>query len=202
MSPLEASSAMEFSNSLEDRTAYLAWLSHGAELARTLKGERAKHADVIWCLLTEALDMLDRTPDQEKRWLTSGFRSGGWNMVGLTRAELYELERIRVLSAMKPYDGTTGYSPQRNDLERAMGVLAWLRACNKARQPQRLTKAAIALARGGDIEVVYRLYNPTKKFDRRTVYEVRTRAVGYILSALKAIGIVPGSDLTFEEQHG
>ena len=64
---------------------------------------------------------------------------------------------------MKPFDGKTKYAPQRDDVDRALGVLAWMRWCNAARLPERLTKAAIALARGGDQELVHRLYCPTRK---------------------------------------
>jgi len=191
--------ASQFSR--EDRDRFLGWLGHGAGLAWELKKEQARHSDVIWSLLVEAVDLLDRTPDQEKRWLTSGTRSGGWNMVGLTPQELKEIEKLRTLSAMKPYDGTAKYAPQRNDLERALGVLEWLRWCNGTRNSQRLVKAAIALARGGDTEAVHRIYHPNKnKRDRRTIYEIRTRVTGYILSGLrKDCGIVPGEWLSFQE---
>ena len=52
-----------------------------------------RHTDVIWQLLVEAVEVIDKTPDQERRWLTSGQRSGGWNMVGMSRAELVEIEQ-------------------------------------------------------------------------------------------------------------
>jgi hypothetical protein len=193
---------MTNSSSLEDRTMVLGWLAHGSELAFDLKGDRAKHSDVIWQLIVEAVEIIDKTPDQERRWLTSGNRSGGWNMIGMSRADLIEIERIRLLSAMKPYDGQTKYAPQRNDVERALGVLAWMRWCNVARLPQRLTKAAIALARGGDHELVHRLYCPTRKPNRQNINEIKTRTVGFILTGLKKeLGIVPEAGLSFEEQH-
>jgi hypothetical protein len=193
---------MTNSSSLEDRTMVLGWLAHGSELAFDLKGDRAKHSDVIWQLIVEAVEIIDKTPDQERGWLTSGNRSGGWNMIGMSRADLIEIERIRLLSAMKPYDGQTKYAPQRNDVERALGVLAWMRWCNVARLPQRLTKAAIALARGGDHELVHRLYCPTRKPNRQNINEIKTRTVGFILTGLKKeLGIVPAAGLSFEEQH-
>ncbi|MEY9138591.1 hypothetical protein ABIE79_010119 [Bradyrhizobium diazoefficiens] len=193
---------MSTSSSPEERTTILSWLTHGGELAAGLKGDRAKHSDVIWQLLVEAVEVIDKTPDQERRWLTSGNRSGGWNMIGMSRAELFEIERIRLLSAMKPYDGQAKYTPQRNDVERALGVLSWMRWCNAARLPDRLAKAAIALARTGDSEIVHRLYCPTRKPNRQNVTEIRTRTVGFILTGLKNhFGIVPAAGITFEETH-
>lgn len=191
---------MTTSSSLEDRNKALSWLTHGGELAVALKGDRAKHNDVIWQLLVEAVEAIDKTPDQERRWLTSGQRSGGWNMIGMTRDDLTEIERNRLLSAMKPYDGETKYSPQRNDVERAMGVLHWMRWCNSARMPERLRKAAIALARGGDKLLVHKLYCPTRKPNRQNIGEIRIRTVGYIMTGLKSdLGIVPVGDISFVE---
>ena len=136
----------------------LDWLSHGEELAYSFKGDMPRHSDVIWQLLIQAVEVIDKQPDQERRWLTSGNRSG-WNAPGLSRADLIALERLRVLSAMKPFDdGATRYLPQRDDEERALGVLAWMRWINAAKSGDRLSRAAIELARGGDTEAVARLY--------------------------------------------
>jgi hypothetical protein len=180
----------------------LSWLAHGGELAVALKGEHARHIDVIWQLLVEAVEVIDKTPDQERRWLTSGQRSGGWNVIGMSRAELVEIERIRLLSAMKPFDGSTKVSPQRDDVDRALGILGWMRFCNTARLPDRLTKAAIALARGGEQEVVHRLYCPTRRPHRQNIYEIRTRTFGFITTGLKnSLGIVPGDGITFKEAY-
>lgn len=192
---------MTNSSPLETRTQALGWLSHGGELAVELKGERAKHSDVIWQLLVEAIEVIDKTPDQERRWLTSGQRSGGWNMIGMSRAELVEIERLRLFSSMKPFDGKTKTAPQRDDVDRALGILEWMRWCNAARLPERLTKAAIALARGGDEELVHKLYCPTRKSrDRQAVYEIRTRTVGFILTGLKKdLCIVPADGISFKE---
>jgi hypothetical protein len=194
---------MTSSSTLEARTQALGWLSHGGELAVELKGERAKHSDVIWQLLVEAIEVIDKTPDQERRWLTSGQRSGSWNMIGMSRAELIEIERLRLFSAMKPFDGATKTAPQRDDVDRALGVLAWMRWCNAARLPDRLTKAAIALARGGDNELVAKNYCPTRKSrDQQVAYEVRTRTVGFIRTGLKKdLCIVPADGISFKEIH-
>jgi hypothetical protein len=191
---------MMTSSSLEDRINAMSWLNHGVELAVALKGDRAQHKDAIWQLLVEAVEVIDKTPDNERRWLTSGNRSGGWNMIGMTAADLKEIERLRLFSAMKPYDGATKYAPQRNDVDRAIGILDWLRWCSSARMADRLTKAAVALARGGDQEIVHRLYCPTRKPHRQNVHEIRTRTVGFILAGLKKdLGIVPDQSLTFKE---
>lgn len=123
-------------------------------------------------------------------------------MIGMSRGELIEIERIRLLSAMKPFDGQTKTAPQRDDLDRALGVLDWMRWCNAARLPDRLSKAAIALARGGDQELVHRLYCPTRKPNRQNIGEIRTRTIGYILTGLKNdLGIVPSDGITFKEAH-
>jgi hypothetical protein len=193
---------MTTSSSLEDRINTLSWLTHGGELAVALKGDLAKHSDVIWQLLVEAVEVIDKSPDNERRWLTSGNRSGGWNMIGMTRQDLLDIERIRLLSAMKPYDGQTKYSPQRNDVDRALGVLNWLRWCNSARLPDRLTKAAVALARGGDHDLVHKLYCPTRKPNRQNVSEIRTRTIGYIQTGLKKdLGIIPAAGVSFLETY-
>src|SRR4051794_37012105 len=103
-----------------DLAGALRWLNHGSELAYNLKGTKAKHSDVICQLLVEAVEVIDKTPDNERRWLTSGQRSG-WNAPGLLRADLIALERVRILSAMKPFDDAeTRYLPQRDDDERAL----------------------------------------------------------------------------------
>ncbi|MGX1364100.1 hypothetical protein [Bradyrhizobium elkanii] len=192
---------MTNSSPLEARIQALSWLAHGGELAWALKGEKTRHSDVIWQLLVEAVEVIDKTPDQERRWLTSGQRSGGWNMIGMSHAELVEIERIRLFSSMKPFDGAAKYSPQRNDTDRALGVLDWMRWCNAARLSDRLTKAAIALARGGDSELVHKLYCPTRKsHDRQTVYEIRTRTTGFIMAGLKRdLCIVPSDGISFKE---
>jgi hypothetical protein len=188
------------SSSHEARTQAIGWLTHGGELAVELKSDKAKHSDVIWQLLVEAVESIDKTPDNERRWLTSGNRSGGWNMIGMTRADLIEIERIRLLSAMKPFDGQTKTAPQRNDVDRALGVLAWMRWCNVARLPERLTKAAVALARGGDRELVHKLYCPTRKPNRQNVSEIKTRTVGFIMTGLKNdLLIVPSHGVTWRE---
>jgi hypothetical protein len=195
---------MTISSRLEDRTLALGWLAHGGELAVALRGGQARHSDVIWQLLVEAIEVIEKTPDQERRWLTSGNRSGGWNMVGMTRAELIEIEKIRLLSAMKPFDGSAKVLPQRDDIDRALGVLAWMRFCVSARIPERLTKAAVALARGGDSELVHKIYRPTnpRSRDRQVSYDIRTRTVGFITTGLrKTLGIIPGDGITFKEVY-
>lgn len=191
---------MAFSSTLDDRQLFLRWLTHGGELARERKGERARHSDVVWSLIVEAIDTLDRLPDQERSWLTSGTRSGGWNMVGMTPADLREIERIRILSSIKPFDGVAKYSPQKDDTERALGVLEWMRWCNQSRNAKRLTKAAIILARNGETDAVHRVYNPHRKANRQTIYEIKMMVCGYILNGLKREhGLVPGQGLTFME---
>lgn len=187
-------------SSPDDRSKALRWLGYGSELAKDLHGERASHRDAIWCLLCEAVQVVDRLPDQERRWLTSGTRSGGWNMVGMSLAELREIERIRLLSAMKPYDGSARVSPQSEAIDRALDILGWLNWCNVARMPQRLKKAAIALARGGDTDAVHRIYCPNRKLNRQNISEIKTRTIGFILTGLKnEAGIIPGEGSTFVE---
>lgn len=179
----------------------LTWLDHGAELARDLKGTKAKHSDVIWELLVEAVEVIDKTPDRERRWLTSGTRSG-WKSPGLSRADLIGLERIRFLNSMKPYDAEqTRYLPQGDDEERGLGVLAWLRWLHTAPSGDRLSKAAVALARDGDCEIALMLYCPGRKSDRQNIHEIKIRTTGFIQTGLKKdLGIVPGDGISFRRE--
>lgn len=187
----------------EERAQILRWLSHGAELAWGRHGERATHDHVIWCLVEEAIDILDRQPDQEKRWLTSGTRSGGWNMVGMTISEALQMEEIRILCAMKPYDGNASYKPQRDDVEKAMTVLDWVRFCHDMHNGKALVKAIVALARGGDAEIVYRIYDPARKrkWSRQMIHEVRKRCATYIRAGLQRQGIIASHGTSFVEHH-
>lgn len=183
---------------LSDIDAALGWLSHGEELADALKGDKARHPDVIWQLLIEAVEVIDKQPNRERRWLTSGNRSG-WNAPGLSRADLITLERLRVLSAMKPFDDdATRYLLQRDDEERALGVLAWMRWINAAKSGDRLSRAAIELARGGDSELVQKLYCPERKPNRQNVHEIKVKTTGFIMTGLKRdLGIVPADGISF-----
>lgn len=176
----------------------LLWLSHGAELAYDLKATRAKHSDVVWQLLVEPIETIGKMPDQEKRWLSSGSRSG-WRSPGLSRADLVDLERIRLLSAIRPFDDdVTRLLPQGRDEDRALGVLEWLRWVNAARSGDRLSRAATALARGGDSEIVQRIYCPGRKPNRQNVREVKVRTIGFILTGLRDdLGIVQGDGISF-----
>ncbi|MCK1410194.1 hypothetical protein [Bradyrhizobium sp. 76] len=178
----------------------LDWLAHGAELARDLKGDRATHRDVIWQLLIESVETIDKTPDQERRWLTSGKRSNWTLSTGMSHTELAALERNRVLSAMKPFDGQATCLPRRDE-GRAMGVLEWMRWVRAAKSGDRLSKAAVALARGADSEIVQRIYCPGRKPSAQNVFEVKTRTVGFILTGLKNdLGIVPADGISFHRQ--
>lgn len=182
-----------------DRDDILRWLEHGAELARSLKADRAKHRDVIWQLLVEAVEVIDKTPDQERRWLTSGLRSNWKHPTGMSHADLITLERVRVLSAMKPFDSDhTKYSFRRDDEERAMGVLAWMQWVKAAKSGDRLSKAAVALARSGDSEIVQKIYCPNRKPNAQNVHEVKIRTAGLIVSGLRDdLDIVPGDGISF-----
>ncbi|MET4359923.1 hypothetical protein ABIB06_000495 [Bradyrhizobium sp. LB8.2] len=176
----------------------LDWLAHGAELARDLRGDKAKHQDAIWQLLVEAVEVIDKAPDQERQWLTSGTRSS-WKSPGLSRAELIDLERIRFLNSMKPYDAEqTRYSSQWDDEERALGVLAWLRWLHAAPSGDKLRKAAVALVRHDDYGIALELYSGGRKTDRQNVNQIKIRTIGFILNGLKEyLGIVPGGGISF-----
>lgn len=182
-----------------DTDAALCWLDHGAELARDLRGDKAKHRDVIWQLLVEAVEVIDKTPDQERHWLTSGLRSNWKHPTGMSHADLIALERVRVLSAMKPFDSDhTKYSFRRDDGERAMGVLAWMRWVRAAKSGDRLSKAAVVLARSGDSEIVQKIYCPNRKPNAQNVLEVKIRTAGLIMTGLRDdLGIVRGEGISF-----
>jgi hypothetical protein len=77
-----------------------------------------------------------------------------------------------------------------------------MRFGNGTRKPERLTKAAIALARGGESEIVHRLYCPTRKPNRQNIYEIRTRTIGFIIKGLReTLGIAVGDGISFHEVH-
>jgi hypothetical protein len=186
---------MQPSSDNEARNRALRWLGHGAELARSRFEGRPKPWHTIRVLLEDALQIMERIPDEEKRWLNSASRSGGWSSVGMTQAELAEIERIRVLAGIKPFDGQARTLPQRDDVERALGVLEWLRFCNSDRDPEhRLQKAVVQLARG-NTEAAVRIYGNGRMRFAQVEYEVRTKGIGRIISGLrKTLGIVPAAD--------
>lgn len=175
----------------EERERFLRWLGRGAEMARDRFGEGASYRQLVWLLLSDSLDVLDRIPDQERRWLSSGTRSGGWSAVGLTKNELIEIERLRIMSGMMPFDGTTKVMPQRDDVERAVDVVGWLRFVSKG-DDHSLQKAAVLLAKGAQdmaIKVAGR-----RGRSSQAAYEIRTQVVGRILRGLRDFaGIVPDS---------
>lgn len=194
---------MIISSSVEYASKALSWLAHGEQLAVSLKGEAAKHSDVIWQLIVEAVEITDNLPDQERKFLTSGNRSGGWNQVGMTPGEAFQIEKIRMLCAMRPNDSEPRFQAQRNDLERAMGVLEWMRWIDAARLPKRLRKAAIAMARGGDEQIVHTIYCPNRGGRNRQIsYEIKSRTAGFIMNGLKKdLHIVPDIGIKFKEVH-
>ena len=179
----------------------LGWLDHGADLARGLKGDRGRHSDVIWQLLVEAVEVIDKQPDRERRWLTSGTRSA-WKAPGLSHADLIALERVRFLSGMKPFDDSeTRNLPQRDDDERALGIIGWLRWLNATPSGDRLRKAAVVLVRSGDCEVARMLYELGGRTDRMYANEIKVRTAGLILTGLKNdLGIVPGDGISFQRE--
>jgi hypothetical protein len=185
----------------EDRERILRWLSHGVALARDLKGDRARNSDAIWLLFTEALDIFDRVPDQERSWLTSGLRSGGWSSVGLTLAEAREIERVRLHCGMKPYDGPAGRVIEAAAVDRALDVLCfmrWFGAYVKSDRVEAMQRATLALARGGDQEAFHRAWSPGRKLTRQGVAHFRQVVFGHVLAGLRNdLGIVPIGQLGF-----
>jgi hypothetical protein len=186
----------------DDRPKLLRWLTHGVELARDLHGPKADHRQAVWCLIVEALETFDRVPDQERRWLSSGTRSGGWNAVGMTAHDLLEIEQLRILSAMSPFEESSKVSPQRDAVERAAGVLNWLRWCSKG-DDHRLQKAVVHLAKGQEGLAIIASGVPRGRRASQVSYELRTKAVGLILRGLREdAGIVPSPDkIRFQELY-
>lgn len=169
----------------------MSWLGHGVELAQDKYGATATYRHVLWMLISEALDLLDRVPDQEKRWLSSGTRSGGWSQIGMTREDLLEIERLRVMSSMMPFDGTTKYTPQRNEVDRSVGILEWLRWCSTG-DDHRLQKAVVLLAKGAEDAAIKAFSLSGRTRIRQAAYEIRTQAIGRILKGLREdAGIIP-----------
>lgn len=149
-------------------------------------GEKARHAHVIWLLLEEAVELIDRTPDQDKRWLSSGYRSGGWNMVGMSVTDVIEIERLRILSAMHPGD-TSSPMAQMDDHVRMMDVLDWMRFLNEAKDYDLLRKAALTLIRTGKADDLIKTMD--RSSTAKAVRSVKQRCTGMIMTGLKKNGI-------------
>lgn len=179
----------------------LRWLDHGVELAQARRGDRAVHTDVIWCLVEEAVDIMDRMPDRELGWMKIGSTSAGFGGLGLSREELLAIEQMRYLSNMKPYDGSSGLVLDRTQAQRAFDILLWLRWCGvhvRTESPELMRKAAIALARGGDAQVFHRVWRPGRKVRHQAAGEFRTVFGGHVLAGLRIdLGIVPCAGLRF-----
>lgn len=190
---------MDSSNLPETREQVLRWLAFGSELAQNLYGPRTTHRHVIWRLLQDAIHNIDSTPDQEKSWLTAGFRSGGWANIVNTKWDVELVERHRLMSGMKPTDeGSPRSQPQRDELERSLTIMDWLQWCDRGYEPRKLQLAAVALARGGDHAAVHKIYG--KKSNRQTIFEIKNRTIDAILRGLNDdLGIAPGPGLTFTE---
>lgn len=172
----------------DDPDLALRHLAHGVELARTKLGDRAGHADAIWALLEEAVETMDRLPDRERGWLRIGSTAAGFDGSGLTRRELQALEQLRYLSGMKPYDGPTARVIDRSQAARAFDVMLWFRfvgAYVQARDPERMVRAAVALARGGDCEAFHRIWRPGSKPHRQAVKNFRIQFCGHVLQGLR-----------------
>lgn len=177
-------------------------LDHGGRLALALHGPEASPAQILWCLIQDAIAAVDSLPDQDRRWLKSGFRSGGWANIVNTKWDVALVERLRLMSAMKPTDdGEPKTQPQRREIDRALDVLEWLRWCLPARQGPELVRAAVALARGADSASVMRLYSPQtpgrepRSRRRQLAYTIKNRVATALLRGLRdTYGIAPGTD--------
>lgn len=188
---------MQSAFSLDDRSRLLRWLAQGSRLAREKRGDRARPADVVWLLMQNAVQVMDKTPDQEKRWLTSGYRSGGWNQVGLTFQEARELERLRAHAAI----ATVGDSPDRimlaHEQDRSYDVLSFLRWCGvhvKTKRAAQMRKAAVILARQGDCDAFRKVWleGSREAMSRQAVSKFRQVLCGHILAGLREdCGIYP-----------
>lgn len=162
------------------------WLTDGFRLTQARGLAPAPHT-IIWQLILDAVTIIEGLPDQEKKWLTSGSRSGGWNMIGMTADDAREIERARLMTGMAPGDHLKG-SSQALDVERAVGVTEWLRYCQTPRLKVSLSKAAYLLAMGRREEacVWFRPNNraATSRQRDKICSEIRLQACGMILSAL------------------
>jgi hypothetical protein len=169
----------------------LRWLRHGRVLSTEIYGVKAGPFQDVWTLLVEAVEMIDRTPDRERGWLTSGNRA---QVFGFAVTK----EDIKILNTLLEAIGETTFSQQgtrvdlvNDDHERMLDVLEWLRYCDRARQPNQFRKVIMAMARGGDNDVVRKLLKKSGNLDRRTIHMMRVRAVNFIIDGLnKDFGIV------------
>lgn len=178
----------------------LRWLRRGAERALKLRGERARHTDVIWQALCEALELIEKDEDQEKRWLSSGTRCSLASLQGMSLQEAFELQVAQMMDAMGAPGTKVNTRPATGDHDFMMDVLAWLRFCVTKRDPDnRLGKAVAAIALGNDVSAVARIMG--RPVTRRTVEDIRdVRVPRLILRGLRdRFNLVPSEGLTFRE---
>lgn len=182
-------------------------LGAGRQIAAEKFRDRALTAgDVVWALVEEAVETMDRLPDRERAWMAIGSVSAGFGGSGLTKRELLALEQLRYLCAMKPYDGPTGRVIDRAQGARAFDVMLWLRWIGvhvATKDPVKMRKAAVALARGGDSTAFHRIWRPGSKIHRQAVKNFRQQLCGHVIEGLKKdLSIHHVNDGYFSSIHG
>lgn len=158
-------------------------------------------ADLVWDLLVDAARTIESLPDQDRRWLSSGSRSGGWNMIGMSSSEARAIEKARLMSGIMPGDALK-MSAQAVDVDRAIDVIEWLRFCQSERRGLVLQKSAYWAAAGHAMRAQAH-FRPAAPKKQRTLnklmLEIKAQATGLILLGFtETFGITQGPDGTFE----
>lgn len=169
----------------------LRWLRAGRSIATSAHGLPPSPFNDIWVSLVDAVEMIDRVPDREKGWLTSGKRAQVFGFA-TTREDVQLLEFLLHTIGESTFSQIeTKVDLVADDHERMLDVLAWLRYCDRARQPVVFKKAIVELARGRSSEAVRTLIGE-RDLSRQAVYQMKVRAVNFIREGLERdFGIYP-----------
>lgn len=138
---------------------------------------------VLWTMIVDAVDMVERLDDKERRWLSSGFRSNGWHAVVNRLIDRREMERHRIHSGISIAEGQPYYAPQGQSVERTLWVLSWLSWVHAdPRRGPDLVKAAVLLAKGREQHAA-ELMPRTRS--RQVSYEIKNRVSDHVRRGLK-----------------
>lgn len=152
-----------------ERRRLEAAVAAGLEQARENGCSAPKLRDAVWALLLEAADTLRRLPNRERGWLTAASRS---HWPDYLRSAAEELAGGAAAARTAPAPPAA--------VDRLDTVLAWLPYAGGAR-PQRDQGILFGLACGAKVAGLQRRFG----CGRRTVYDVRDRAIARICGQLR-----------------
>lgn len=144
---------------------------------------------VMWTMIVDAVDMVERIDDKERRWLSSGFRSNGWHAVVNRLLDRREMERHRIHSGISIAEGQPYYAPQGGSIDKSLWTLSWFSFVHAdPRRGPELVKAAIMLAKGREQHAAEILQRTRS---RQIAYEIKNRVADRVKRGLKdTYGIV------------